>query len=129
MFLRVLGDDALKHNNDEAASIYLERALAVDAKNRDLRFELVSIYTNNDSLDRLPRALDLMNEYVGLNPDDYEGYLLLANLYRRNSDAARAHDYFARGFDMLPANPPARMPNQPSALRAEGVDLGCLPPW
>ena len=69
----------------------------------------MGIYTNNEKLDRLARALDLMNEYVGLNPDDYEGYLLLANLYRRKSDAAEAHTYFARGFAKMPAKPPARM--------------------
>ena len=107
--LRLLGEDALKHNNDGAAADYLEHAEALDSKDRDLRFELVSIYTNNDSLDRLPRAFELMNEYVGLYPDDYEGYLLLANLYRRKGDAAQAMDFFMRGFDKMPAKPPARM--------------------
>ena len=107
--LRLLGEDALKHNNDAAAADFLERAQAADEKDRNLRFELVSIYTNNDSLDRLPRAFDLMNEYVGLYPDDYEGYLLLANLYRRKGDAAAALDYFNRGFDKMPPKPPARM--------------------
>jgi tetratricopeptide (TPR) repeat protein len=107
--LRMLGEDALKHNNDAAAADYLERAEAVDDKDRDLRFELVGIYTNDDSLDKLPRAFDLMNEYVGLYPEDYEGFLLLANLYRRKGDAAAAHDYFSRGFKQMPANPPARL--------------------
>jgi tetratricopeptide (TPR) repeat protein len=107
--LRLLGEDALKHNNDGVAAGYLERTLTADGKDREVRFELVGIYTNNDSLDRLPRALDLMNEYVGLYPDDYEGYLLLANLYRRKPDAAAAHDYFTRGFNKIPAKPPARI--------------------
>jgi len=107
--LRLLGEDALKRNKDEAAAEYLERAIAVDGKNRELRFELVGLYTNNDTLGRLPRALDLMNEYVGLNPDDYEGYLLLANLYRRKADNTAAHSYFARGFSKMPAATPARM--------------------
>lgn len=107
--LRLMGEDALKHNNDAAAADYLERAFTLDGKDRDLRFELVGIYTNDDSLDRLPRALDLMNEYVGLYPDDYEGYLLLANLYRRRSDAANARDFFRRGFEKMPPKPPARM--------------------
>jgi tetratricopeptide (TPR) repeat protein len=107
--LRLLGEDALKRNNDATAADYLERAEAVDAKDRDLRFELVSLYTNNDFLDRLPRAFDLMNEYVGLYPEDYEGYLLLANLYRRKGDAANAHDFFSRGFEKMPAQPPPRM--------------------
>jgi tetratricopeptide (TPR) repeat protein len=109
VLLRLLGEDALKHNNDAVAADYLERALAVDAKDRDLRFELVGLYTNDEFLDRLPRAFDLMNEYVGLNPDDYEGYLLLANLFRRKSDAANAHDYFQRGFNKMPPNPPPRL--------------------
>jgi tetratricopeptide (TPR) repeat protein len=109
MLLRLLGEDALKHNNDAAAAGYLERAVAVDGKDRELRFELVGLYTNDDSLDRLPRALDLMSEYVGLYPDDYEGYLLLANLYRRRSDAANAHAFFTHGFEKMPAKPPARM--------------------
>ncbi|MEI9975690.1 MAG: tetratricopeptide repeat protein [Ignavibacteriota bacterium] len=91
------------------AADFLERAQAADEKDRNLRFELVSIYTNNDSLDRLPRAFDLMNEYVGLYPEDYEGYLLLANLYRRKGDAAAALDYFNRGFDKMPPKPPSRM--------------------
>jgi tetratricopeptide (TPR) repeat protein len=108
-FLRLLADEALKQNNDAAAADYLERAIAADGRDRESRFELVGIYTNNEKLDRLARALDLMNEYVGLNPDDYEGYLLLANLYRRKSDAAEAHTYFARGFAKMPAKPPARM--------------------
>jgi len=107
--LRLVGEDALKHNNDAAAADYLERAITIDGKDRDLRFELVGIYTNDDALNRLPRALDLMTEYVGLYPDDYEGYLLLAHLYRRTSDPANARDFFARGFDKMPPNPPARM--------------------
>jgi tetratricopeptide (TPR) repeat protein len=107
--LRLLGEDALKHKNDAVAADYLESAEALDSKDRELRFELVNIYTNNESLDRLPRAIDLMNEYVGLYPDDYEGYLLLANLYRRKGDAGQAMDYFMRGFDKMPATPPPRM--------------------
>jgi tetratricopeptide (TPR) repeat protein len=74
-----------------------------------VRFELVTLYTNDDALDRLPRAFDLMNEYVGLYPEDYEGYLLLANLYRRKGDSAAALDYFNRGFEKMPPKPQARM--------------------
>jgi predicted Zn-dependent protease len=109
MLLRLVGEDALKHNKDGMGADYLERALALDAKDRELRFELVGLYTDDEFLERLPRAIDLMNEYVALNPDDYEGYLLLANLYRRKPDAAQAHDYFQRGFDKMPATPPPRL--------------------
>ncbi len=107
--LRLLGEDALKRKNLQSAADFLERAEAVDDKDRSLRFELVGIYTDDDSQNKLPRAFDLMNEYVGLYPEDYEGYLLLANLYRRKGDAADAHDYFSRGFNRMPAKPPARM--------------------
>jgi tetratricopeptide (TPR) repeat protein len=109
MLLRLLGEDALKHNNAAAAADFLERAEVANEKDRDVRFELVTLYTNEDSLDRLPRAFDLMDEYVGLYPEDYEGYLLLANLYRRKGDAAAALDYFNRGFSKMPPKPPARM--------------------
>jgi len=109
MLLRLLAHDALRHNNPSGAADFLERAEAANEKDRDVRFELVTLYINEESLDRLPRALDLMNEYVGLYPDDYEGYLLLANLYRRKGDAAAAYDYFNRGFAKMPPNPPARM--------------------
>jgi predicted Zn-dependent protease len=105
--LRLLAKDAEKHNNDGDAAGFLERAEAVDDKDRELRFDLVTLYTNSDSLDKLPRAFDLMNEYVGRYPDDYEGFLLLANLYRRKKDGADAHDYFTRGFNKMPAKPPA----------------------
>jgi tetratricopeptide (TPR) repeat protein len=107
--LRLLGDEAIKNNKDAEAADYLERATVVNEKDRDLRFELVGLYTNDQALDRMPRAFELMNEYVGLNPDDYEGYLLLANLYRRKGDAANAHDFFSRGFARIPPKPPARM--------------------
>lgn len=106
MLLRLLGEDALKRNNDGAAADFLERALAVDGKDREIRFELVTLYTNNEFLDRLPRAFDLMNEFVSQNPDDVEGYLLLANLYRRKSDPADAHAYFQRAFNKMPAKVP-----------------------
>lgn len=109
MMLRLLGEDAIKRNDDAAAADFLERAETANEKDRDLRFELVTLYTNDEKLDRLPRAFDLMDEYVGLYPDDYEGYLLLANLYRRKGDAAAALDYFNRGFDKMPPKPPARM--------------------
>ena len=107
--LRMLGEDALKKNKDADAAEYLERAFAVDATNKELRFELVEIYTNDAALHKLPRAFELMDEYVGLNPDDYEGYLLLANLYRRKQDPANAREYFTRGFNRMPPKPPARM--------------------
>jgi tetratricopeptide (TPR) repeat protein len=109
MMLRLLGEDAMKRDDDAAAADFLERAEAANEKDRDVRFELVTLYTNDDKLDRLPRAFDLMNEYVGLYPEDYEGYLLLANLYRRKGDAAAALDFFNRGFDKMPPKPPARM--------------------
>ena len=109
MLLRLLAHDALRQNNSAGAADFLERAEAANEKDRDVRFELVTLYINEDSLDRLPRAFDLMNEYVGLYPDDYEGYLLLANLYRRKGDAADAYDYFNRGFGKMPPNPPPRM--------------------
>ena len=108
-WLRLLGEQAIKNNKDAEAAEYLERAMVVNEKDRDLRFELVGLYTNDDALNRLPRAFELMNEYVGLNPDDYEGYLLLANLYRRKGDSANAHDFFGRGFAKMPPKPPARM--------------------
>jgi tetratricopeptide (TPR) repeat protein len=107
--LRLLGEDAQKRNNDAAAADFLERAQAANEKDRDVRFELVTLYTNDDALDRLPRAFELMNEYVGLYPEDYEGYLLLANLYRRKGDSAAALDYFNRGFEKMPPKPQARM--------------------
>jgi tetratricopeptide (TPR) repeat protein len=107
--LRLLARDAEKNHNFTPAADFLERALAVNGKDREVRVELVGIYTDSDSPDKLARAFDLMNEYVGLYPKDYEGFLLLANLYRRKKDAAQAREYFRQGFDMMPANPPARL--------------------
>ena len=105
--LRLLGETALRRNREPEAADYLEKGLALDGKDRELRLSLARLYTDSEALNRQSRAIELLNEYVAVAPDDPEGYLLLANLYRKKSDTETARQFFERGFSRMPVEVPA----------------------
>jgi tetratricopeptide (TPR) repeat protein len=92
----------------EAVSL-LSKALTMDPADQDVRYKLVREYLNYPDLNQLPRAVDLLTDYINKFTQDYEAYLLLGDAYRRQGDGPNASANFQKGMDRLPARPEARL--------------------
>ncbi len=107
--LRLMTQSSLKRNREAEATEFLEQVIALDQDDRDARFQLVRLYLKIEALNRIPRALELMKDYVKKHSDDAEGYLLLATLHRRKAEPDEAHEFFVRGFEKVPTQIPAHL--------------------
>src|SRR5207253_1727191 len=83
----------------------LEQIVALQENDRPTRFRLIEIYRKNDSMNRVPRALDLVTAFLKKNPEDAEAHLYLGELLRRKPDLDAAREAFAKGFQTLPPDP------------------------
>ena len=105
LVLRLVADAFLKRTRDPEAAEYLEQIVALHEDDRPTRFRLIEIYRKNDSMNRLPRALDLVNAFLKKNPEDAEGRIYLGEFLRRKPDLENAREAFAKGFQTLPPDP------------------------
>ncbi len=107
--LKMAGQVAVKVNRIPEAWPLLEKALTMAPSDSEIRYELARVYTNYDELDKLPRARDILTDYINQFSKDYEAYLLLGNVYRKMKDIANAKQNFRLGVDRVPTPTPARL--------------------
>ena len=107
--LRIAGEVADRQNRPLDATVLLEQALALDPSSKDLRYRLAGIYSNNTELHRAQRAVEILTEYVNKYQQDAEGFLLLANAYRKLDDSTNAKLNFKQGFARVTPPVPARL--------------------
>jgi hypothetical protein len=115
LVLRLVADAFLKRTRDPEAAEYLEQIVALHEDDRPTRFRLIEIYRKNDSMNRLPRALDLVNSFLKKNPEDAEGRIYLGEFLRRKPDLRWRAEGFRQGFQTLP---PIRVPTWHGPIRA-----------
>jgi tetratricopeptide (TPR) repeat protein len=108
--LRIAADVAARQGKPgEAANLY-ERARKLEPTNKDFVYRLAGLYSNYDELkDRLPTAVGLLTDFLQKVQQDPEGYLLLANVYRRIGDLENAKLNFKTGFDKIQPPIPPRL--------------------
>jgi tetratricopeptide (TPR) repeat protein len=108
--LRIAADVEARRNKPlEAADLY-ERALKLEPTNKDFVYRLAGLYYNYDELkDRLSRGVALLTDFLQKVQQDAEGYLLLANIYRKMNDLENAKLNFKTGFDKIQPPIPARL--------------------
>jgi tetratricopeptide (TPR) repeat protein len=99
--LKIAGRVAKIQNRSLDAAGFLEQALVLDPSSRDVRYDLASIYLNNEELDRFPRARDLLTEFLTKYEQDAMGYLLLAKAYKQLKDPNNAKLNFRLGLDRV----------------------------
>ncbi len=108
--LRIAADVAARHNKPVAAADLYERAVKLAPSDKDAVYRLTGLYSNYDELkDRLPRAVALLTDYLQKVQQDAEGYLLLANVYRKLNDLENAKLNFKTGFDKIQPPIPPRL--------------------
>ena len=107
--LRIAGEVADRQNRPLDATVLLEQALTLDPSSKDLRYRLAGIYSNNLELHRAQRAVEILTEYVNKYQQDAEGFLLLANAYRKLDDSNNAKLNFKQGFARITPPVPARL--------------------
>jgi len=107
--LRIAGEVAARQNKALDATVLLEQALALDPSNKDLRYRLAGIYSNNNELNRVPRAVELLRDFLNKYQQDAEGFLLLGNAYRKSNDLSNAKVNFTQGFARVTPPVPSRL--------------------
>ena len=96
-----------KLNDTPKAIETLERAVTLAPTDKNLRYDLVGIYSNTGAETQWTRAIDLLTEFLNKYEKDPEGYFLLGNLYRQKQDADSARHYFDLGVTtVVPPIPP-----------------------
>ncbi len=106
--LDLAAQTAEKQEKYSEAVEFLERLVQADPANKAVRYRLVVMYTNRPELNGESRAMELLKDSASKQEEDPDGYLLLANLYRRNKDFADAKIYFDLGFKKMPNPIPPR---------------------
>lgn len=95
------GDVAIQQGRPSDAALLFERALVLDPASKETRYQLVRIYSNNPELDRLPRAVDILTEFISKYQQDGAAYLYLGNVYRKLKDTSNATENFKLGFGKI----------------------------
>ena len=107
--LDLAADASAKQEKYAEAATFLERRLQADPEDKQVRYKLAMLYTDHQELKGEAKAMDLLKDSVTKQEPAPDGYLLLANLYRRNKDFANAKTYFDLGFAKVPNPVPARL--------------------
>ena len=87
----------------------LEQAVALNPGDKALRYRLAGLYSDNEALNRMSRATELLAEYVAKYQQDGEAYLMLGNLYRKSKDVENAKVNFRLGFERVETPIPPRL--------------------
>ncbi|MFL6463107.1 MAG: tetratricopeptide repeat protein [Bryobacteraceae bacterium] len=106
--LDLAAEIAAKQGKYAEAAGFLERLFQADPENNQIRYRLVTLYTDHPELKGDAKAMEFLKGFAAKQEQDPEGYLLLANLYRRNKDFANAKTYFDLGLAKVPNPIPAK---------------------
>jgi tetratricopeptide (TPR) repeat protein len=109
VLLKIAAKVAYEQDKVPEAVALLSKVLPMDPSDADVRYKLVREYLNYPDLNGLPKAVELLTEYINKYKQDYEAYLLLGDAYRRQNDAPNAKDNFQKGISKLPDNPEPRL--------------------
>jgi predicted Zn-dependent protease len=107
--VKIAAESALKLNKLQEGVDLLEQAVALSPGDKALRYELAGLYSDNESLNRMSRATDLLAEYIAKDQQDGEAYLMLGNLYRKSKDLENAKLNFRLGFERIGSPVPPRL--------------------
>jgi tetratricopeptide (TPR) repeat protein len=99
---------SMKQGKYAEAADCLQRLFEADPANNRTRYRLVTLYTDHPELKGDAKAMEFLKGFADKQEQDPEGYLLLANLYRRNKDFANAKIYFDLGLEKVPSPVPAK---------------------
>ncbi len=89
----------LARGDAKRAEALAERLLAIDARNED---SLLVRSARHLAAGRTDRAIEDANIVVSDSPEEYLGYVALADAYRAKGSGIRARQTFERGVDALP---------------------------
>ena len=94
-----LANECAKHLRYKEAQIEYEEALRLDPKNDGARLSLAKTLLE---LGEAGAAVPLTQEYTRRLPGDYEGYLILGHVYRRQSDLMKAAEELRHALALKP---------------------------
>lgn len=111
--LKIAGEVKLQQNRDpenhfDAAELF-EEALKLAPRDKGLRYQIVQIYSNAKDESRVPKARDLLSDYITQIDPDPQALLLLGNVYYVLLDYDNADASFKRGFLQLPTPIPQEL--------------------
>jgi tetratricopeptide (TPR) repeat protein len=92
---------ALEKDQELEAADLFEEALALAPLDKELSYQIVEIYLNSKDDSRLPRAVQILNDYLTKSVKDATGYLYLGNVYYKRKDFDNADANFRKGFEQI----------------------------
>ena len=109
--VRIAADVARRQGKPKEAADLYAKALALDPNDRETRRSLVLIYLNDEELNGVSQAIDLLNEYLNKIDKDTEFYLMLGYAYNSRKDFDNARRYYSTGYTQITPPAPARYSN------------------